>query len=208
MHIPIIILSHPRHIRYVLIENPRNFTIRETVAELQEFAGDGLLTIDGELHRQQRRLVQPAFHKKRVESYADVMVRYTMEMLTHWQPGQRIEMAQAMQELTMRIVAKCLFNIDLANQLTDLSTCFSTIIENPPRFHEYALHLRLNLPFTTYGRRQRCKARLDSVIYDLIAQRRAVCAAPSAWLSSGATRLDYLTFSQWLAYDSGEDMIV
>src|SRR6266699_4701243 len=104
MHIPIIILSHPRHIRYVLIENPRNFTIRETVAELQEFAGDGLLTIDGELHRQQRRLVQPAFHKKRVESYADVMVRYTMEMLTHWQPGQRIEMAQAMQELTMRIV--------------------------------------------------------------------------------------------------------
>jgi cytochrome P450 len=173
MHIPITILSHPRHIRYVLIDNPRNFTIRETVAELREFAGDGLLTIDGELHRQQRRLVQPAFHKKRVESYADMMVHYTQEMLEHWQPGQRIEITQAMQELTMRIVAKCLFNIDLANQLTDLSTCFSTIIENPPRFHEYALHIRLNLPFTTYGRRQRCKERLDSVIYDLIAQRRA-----------------------------------
>jgi cytochrome P450 len=156
----------------VLIENPRNFTVREAVVELQEFTGDGLVTIDGELHRQQRRLVQPAFHKQRVTSYAEVMVHYTLEMLAHWRPGQCIEMAQAMQELTIRIVAKCLFNIDLASQLTDLGACFSTIIENPPRFHEYALHLRLNLPFTTYGRRQRSKARIDSVIYDLIAQRR------------------------------------
>jgi cytochrome P450 len=173
LHIPVVILSHPRHVRYVLLENQRNFTIRETLTELLEITGDGLLTIDGELHRQQRRLVQPAFHKKRVETYADVMVRYTQEMLAQWQPGQHIEITQAMQELTMRIVAKCLFNIDLASQLADLSACFSTMIENPPRFHEYALHMRLNLPFTIYGRRQRSKARVDSVIYEMIAQRRA-----------------------------------
>lgn len=172
LHIPINILSHPRHVRYVLLENPSNFTIRETVTELQEIIGNGLLTIDGEVHREQRRLVQPAFHKKRVESYSDIMVYYTQEMIAHWKPGQQISMMQAMQELTMRIIAKCLFNIDLAHQLTDLSTCFSTIIENPPRFHEYALHLRLDLPFTTYGQRQRCKARIASFVTDLIAERR------------------------------------
>ncbi len=169
---PVIVLSHPRHVRYLLTENPQNFTLREVMGDLQAVLGDGLLTIDGEPHRQQRRMVQPAFHKKRIMDYADVMVRHTLETLSRWRPGQRIEMAQAMQGVTMRIVAKCLFNIDLANQLTKLSTSFSTMMESQPPLYEYILNLHLNLPFTAYGRQQRSKAHIDSVIYDLIARRR------------------------------------
>lgn len=172
-HIPVIVLSHPRHVRYVLIENSRNFTQREAMGDLHKVLGNGLLTIDGEVHRQQRRIVQPAFHKKRIMNYADVMVHYTLDMLARWQPGQRIEMMQAMQELTMRIVARCLFNIDLADQLTDLGTRFSMIIENEPHFLEYMLPLHLDFPFTAYGRQQRNKAHIDTIIYRLIAQRRA-----------------------------------
>jgi len=65
--------------------------------------GDGLLTIDGEFHRQQRRLVQPAFHKHRIEAYAETMVQLTQEELATWQPSQEINIAQAMQRLTLRI---------------------------------------------------------------------------------------------------------
>ena len=65
---PIVLFFRPEHVRYVLTENPRNFTNREVAKDLGELLGDGLLTIDGETHRQQRRMVQPAFHKKRVES--------------------------------------------------------------------------------------------------------------------------------------------
>ena len=83
-------------------------------AGLRELIGDGLLTLDGEAHRQQRRIVQPAFHKKRVESYAGVMVQHTEEMLKSWQVGKQIDMSHEMQTLTLGIVAKCLFNIDLA----------------------------------------------------------------------------------------------
>jgi cytochrome P450 len=173
LHIPVTLLSHPRHVRYILLDNPRNFTCREARIDVVEVAGDGLLTIDGEVHRHHRRQVQPAFHKKRVETYADVMIRYTLEMLSHWRSGQHIEMVQAMRELTMRIVAKCLFNTDPVSQLVDLSDSIYTMIENSPRVSEYALNMRLNLPFTRYGRRQCCKARLDSFIYDMIAQRRA-----------------------------------
>src|SRR5256714_14834378 len=65
---PIVLLFRPEHVRYILTENPRNFTSREVAEGLRQLIGDGLITIDGETHREQRRLLQPAFHKKRVES--------------------------------------------------------------------------------------------------------------------------------------------
>lgn len=170
---PVVLLFRPEHVRYVLVENPRNFTSREVAEQLREFTGDGLLTIDGETHRQQRRLVQPAFHKKRVESYAHAMVQYTREMLDGWHAGKKLDMLRTMQELTLRIVAKCLFNMDLTSQVTDLGAAFTAIFENPARMLEHLLHLHLDLPFFAYGKRMHGKRKVDAFIYDLIVQRRA-----------------------------------
>src|SRR5206468_585874 len=103
----------------------RNFTNREMAFQLREMIGDGLLTIDGEAHRQQRRLVQPAFHKKRVESYAGIMVQYGEEMLKGWRGGESIDVARAVQTVTLRVVARCLFNVDLASQVDELGKAFT-----------------------------------------------------------------------------------
>jgi cytochrome P450 len=170
--IPLVLLFRPEHVRYVLTENPRNFTNREIAEGLRELIGDGLLTIDGETHREQRRLVQPAFHKKRVESYAGIMVRNTQEMLAHWHDGEHFDVARAMQELTLRIVAKCLFNVDLAQQVDTLGAWFSAMINNQVGLIEGLLRLRIDLPFTSYGRRMAAKRKVDAFIYALIAQRR------------------------------------
>lgn len=172
-NVPVVLLFRPEHVRYVLTENPRNFTSREVGEELRELIGDGLLTIDGEAHRQQRRLVQPAFHKKRVESYASIMVQHTQEMLKDWHAGERIDVASAMQQLTMRIVAKCLFNVDLADQVDTLGRAFTGMISNPAGLAEAFLNLRINLPITAYGRRMAAKRTVDTFIYDLIVRRRA-----------------------------------
>ena len=92
--------------------------------------GDGLLTTDGDFHRQQRRLIQPAFHKQRVEGYAGIMVQHTQEMLDEWRPGARIDVAQAMRDLTLRIVAKSLFGVDLKQDHSELGAAFTNVIEN------------------------------------------------------------------------------
>jgi cytochrome P450 len=170
--IPLVLLFRPEHVRYVLTENPRNFTNREVAEGLRELIGDGLLTIDGEAHREQRRLVQPAFHKKRVESYGGIMVQYAQELLASWQDGDQLDAARAMQELTLRIVAKCLFNIDLAQQVDALGTSFSAMINNQVGLIEGLLRIRIDQPFTSYGRRMAAKSKVDAFIYDLIMQRR------------------------------------
>ena len=170
---PVVMLFKPEHVRYILTENPRNFTSREAAFGLLDLIGDGLLTIDGEAHRQQRRLVQPAFHKKRVEGYADVMTRYTQEMLKGWHGGDRFDIARAMQELTLRIVAMCLFHVDLAEQVDALGRAFTDMIGNPIGLLEGFLNVRIDQPFTSYGKRMAAKRRVDAFIYELIALRRA-----------------------------------
>jgi len=97
---PIVLFFRPEHIRYFLTENPRNFTNREVAGGLifgnllvlsllarsftdkvtqglHDLVGDSLLTTDGDFHQRHRRLLQPAFSRRRVESYTDMIVQYT-----------------------------------------------------------------------------------------------------------------------------------
>src|SRR5213078_760693 len=168
---PVLFVFRPEHIRYYLAENSRNFT-KPTIAtgkSIKLFLGDGLLTIDGDMHRQQRRLVQPAFHKHRVESYAHTMTQFTQEMLDHWQPGTVVNIASEMQQLALRITTKTLFNVDSLEETARLGQAFNTVIRNTPR----------RSPILGRFGSQRLSPKLidglrviDTFVYDLIAQRR------------------------------------
>lgn len=170
---PVVLFSRPEHVRYFLTEHPRNFTNREFVAGLRQVLGDGLLTSDGEYHRQQRRLVQPAFHKRRVESYAATMVRYTRDLLETWRTGATVDMAVAMRDLTLRIVGKALFDVDLAVDRPDLGQMFTDVIENPTQLRYSLRSLPIDLPFTPYHRNVAARRALDDYVFGLIALRRA-----------------------------------
>jgi cytochrome P450 len=171
---PAVLLFRPEYIRYVLVEHPRDFSNRGLLRNDNDdgFASEGLLTIDGEKHRQQRRAVQPAFHKKQIESYASIINQYTQELLKTWYPGDRLDLSRSMQELTLRIVSKCLFSIDLSNQLGTLSDTFDGMIGSSTSMAEDLLNIRIDNPITGYGKRMAARRQLDMLIYTLIAQRR------------------------------------
>jgi len=171
----VVTFFRPEHVRYFLMEHPRNF-IKPNLgngANLKAFLGDGLLTTDGEFHRKQRRLVQPAFHKKRVEGYADVMVQFTQEMLETWQAGAEIDMAQSMQQLTLRIILKSLFNIDSPAQATTLGYAFNDVINNTRRRFSTLAKLERRLPLEKNRRREAGERTIDDFVYALIKQHRA-----------------------------------
>lgn len=171
---PAILLFRPEYVRYVLVEHPHDFSNRALLREEGNatIASEGLLTIDGEQHRQQRRALQPAFHKKRVDGYAAIIQQYTQDLLKTWQVGQRIDFSQAMQELTLRIVSKCLFGLDLSSQLAPLGQAFDGVIGSSTSMAEDLLNIRIDNPLTGYGRRRAALRQLDMLIYTLIAQRR------------------------------------
>ncbi|HLI05919.1 MAG TPA: cytochrome P450 [Ktedonobacteraceae bacterium] len=172
---PVVLLFRPEYVRYVLVEHPRSFVNSSFAGgpnDDSSAANEGLLTINGEKHRQQRRAVQSAFHKKRVEGYATIMREYTQELLDGWQAGETVDMSQAMQEVTLRIVSKCLFSIDLSNQLRPLSGAFNGFIASQSSVVEDLLNIRIDNPITGYGRRMAAMRQLNTLVYTLIAQRR------------------------------------
>jgi len=165
----------PEAVRAVLIDHTSSFTNRENTEHLIAFIGDGLLTIDGELHKQHRRLLLPAFHRKRVESYHDTMVAYTRRLLDSWRPGEQVNMLSEMQRLTISIAAKTLFNVEISERTEELGKAFTTALEQANDYWVWRSipFLRWNLPVTPYGRLCRAMEELDRFVYQVIAERRA-----------------------------------
>src|SRR5215203_3488350 len=73
------LLSHPDHVRDVLVTHDAKFTKGPALRAAKVTLGEGLLTSEGEFHRRQRRLAQPAFHPNRVSAYAGAMTQYARE---------------------------------------------------------------------------------------------------------------------------------
>ena len=83
-----VLISSPEYIHEVLVEKAAEFPkSRRDVEILRPFLGNGLLTNDGASHRRQRKLMQPAFHARRIHAYADAMVRYAGDM-ARWRGAQ------------------------------------------------------------------------------------------------------------------------
>ena len=119
---PAYMISHPESIKYVLQEHARNYNKDLiTYTMFQPFLGQGLLTNDGPSWLHQRRLMQPAFHRTRLTTYGTLMTETTVAMLQRWQAcserGMPLQMAEEMMRLTLRIVGRALFTLDLSQEV-------------------------------------------------------------------------------------------
>jgi cytochrome P450 len=167
----------PDHVRYCLMEHPRSFhSIQSGGGNLRLLLGDGLLTSEGDFHRQQRRLVQPAFHRQRIEHYAETMVSYTQDMLEGWHEGEAVEMSSQMQRLTLRIILKTMFNVEDTRQIGVLGKAFNTLLNHAPRRLPWLRGFLGTLVGRTTNQQAQLltKARntLDSFVFNLIKERR------------------------------------
>ena len=64
------IFNHPDQAKHVLADNAANYHKGIGLQEARRALGDGLLTSEGELWRQQRRTIQPVFQPKRIAAQA------------------------------------------------------------------------------------------------------------------------------------------
>lgn len=80
---------------------------------LRVFLGNGLVTSDGVVHKRNRRLVQPAFHRRRIASYAALMQREASAMTDSWHEGQAIDVTDVLMQMTLRVVGRTLFSSHL-----------------------------------------------------------------------------------------------
>jgi cytochrome P450 len=168
----VFIFNHPDDIEAVLVTLNKKFIKGRALRANKRLFGEGLLTSEGEAWLRQRRLAQPAFHRSRIASYADTMVRFTEQMLGGWRDGDGCNVHEEMMRLTLAIVAKTLFDADVTREAKEIGEALEVVMEvntDPRRL----LFVPAWLPTPANLAMRRAVRRLDRVIYRIISERRA-----------------------------------
>jgi cytochrome P450 len=174
------VFFHPEQIREVLVTKSRHFNklprLRKILAKLD---GDGLVFSEGDFWLRQRRLVQPAFHTRRLEVYGQAMVERTSSLLNRWRrelgggDSLTVDFEQAMTELTLAIVAATLFGSEPGAGPAELGSAVAALSEI--FMHEVQAPLLLPdwLPLPSKARKRRAIRSLNETIDRIIRERRA-----------------------------------
>jgi cytochrome P450 len=167
-----VLLNEPEWVEDVLVRQGQAFGKGIALQRAKVVMGEGLLTSEGPLHLRQRRLVQPAFHRARVASYAAAMVNHAARVREAWTDGQAIDVVAEMNRLTLAIVADTLFGADVGADADRVRTALTTIIEMFNLTMVPMVRLLLSLPLPMSRRFKAALAELDRLIYRMIADRR------------------------------------
>ncbi len=128
---PLVFVCHPEHLYHIFVKNVGNYVKGPRYDLLRLLMGNGLVTSEGDLWWQQRRLIQPTFTPKAVLHFHDMMVQVTQKMIERWQPcvGQTIYVDQEMMRLTMAVIGEAMFSIDLNEQAIAVGQAFGVAFQ-------------------------------------------------------------------------------
>jgi cytochrome P450 len=167
-----IFINHPDTIEEVLVANARKYIKGRVLRANRHVFGEGLLTSEGDFWLRQRRLAQPAFHRAQIASYAATMVEYAQRLLENWQDGEERDAHQEMMRLTLQIVAKTLFDADVARDTQNVGKSLELLLEFGANFRR-TLFVPHWVPTPTNLRIKREIALIESILYRIISERRA-----------------------------------
>jgi len=165
-------ISHPDYIEQVLVTDHRKFIKGRILRKNKQLFGNGLLTSEGDFWLRQRRLAQPAFHRGRIASYADTMVRYASRIANEWSDGEERDLHAEMMRLTLSIVAKTLFDADVDREAKRVGHALEAIMQLNSDFRKLILTPTW-LPTPRKIRATIATAKLNRIIYRFIEERRA-----------------------------------
>ena len=176
------LINHPDYVKEVLLA-PRGIH-RSFPLPFKILLRKGLLTSQGEFHRRQRRLLQPAFHKEQVAACGAGIIECAARTSNRWRDGATLEIAGEMLGLTLAIVVKTLFGSDVEKEAKELGDSWNTIVamthKNTFPFLDQ-LTTKLQLP--SARRFARACQRLDDTIFRIINERRNGSRAQSNFLT-------------------------
>ncbi len=172
------LVSDPQDVKYVLQDNNRNYEKGRGLEKAKNLLGEGLLTSEGEQWRRQRRLIQPAFHRQKIATFAAKMTASTEAMLARWEPraasGEPFDVSEEMMRLTLDIVAKTLFSAALdESEFNTVAQVMRPILQFATRRITSPFDFLDEWPTPANIRHQQRQDKLNEIVYRIIRERRS-----------------------------------
>jgi cytochrome P450 len=166
-------IRDPELINAINVTHAKHIQKPKVVKQMwKPFLGNGLVPNDGESWRRQHKLIMPAFHKMRIDAYAPTMAEYTRDMIRRWREGEQRDLRREMVELTLRVVAKTLFDTDVAGDSQTINDAMIDISEALIDHAQTPIPTPRWWPTERNRRMVRALDAMDDVIERLVAARR------------------------------------
>lgn len=163
----------PTIIKHVLLSNCKNYSKSDEYEALKIVFGNGLSTNDGDSWLKQRRMVQPLFYKKHLETFSTQMQSCTKTIIKKWMKsecGVIDDLYAEMMELNLAIISRSLFGNDMNDKMKDLTQAINAIVNELSICVQNAVGLSI-LPQSETVLRQNA-AIIKSLITDIIIRRK------------------------------------
>lgn len=199
----IIYFSHPKALEQIFTADSGNFETGRGNGMLKFLLGDNsLLILDGDRHSSQRQLLAPPFHGDRMRAYGDTIREITEQVMKEWQVGKPFNIRSSMQEISLSVILRVVFGLDEGQELEELRKVMSSLMEfiNSPLMSSSFFFRFLQKDFgawSPWGQVKLKIAKMDELIYGLIAKRRA---------ENNQSRQDILSLMMAAHYDDGQPM--
>jgi cytochrome P450 len=179
LHKRLYVVDDPDLIQELLVTRQHDFR-RDTGATLgRELLGDGLITREEPLHKERRRVLQPAFHREQIASYALVMGEECERFAREWEGKGQFDIRAEMRRLTLSIVGATLFGADFRNRSEQIAEVIGSVLGKAAWL--VPVVSVFEPLFTVYRRLMpkgrslvfaKERARLDEIVTPMIAERR------------------------------------
>jgi cytochrome P450 len=176
-------LREPDLIREMLVTLVPNFHKSRGLERAKALLGEGLLTSEGELHRRQRKLIQPVFHHGNLKDIAVIMRERARQRAESWRAGQTLNLNQEMHALTLTIVAEALFGTEVGERTGRVSQLMETVMETFFLFMSPLASLFEFFGHPKLKRAAKARRELSAIVQTMIDERR----------KTNQTRKDLLT---------------
>jgi DNA invertase Pin-like site-specific DNA recombinase len=169
-----ILLNHPDFIEQVLVIQQNKFHKSELTRRITgRMLGQGLLTSEGDFWRRQRRLVQPSFHRSRINEYGATMREIAQAHISGWRDGEVRDLAQEMTALTLDNAVRTLFSTALPGEAQQVGRAMTFLMRYSLARQRSPIRIPENWPTPKNRRANRDLAFMDSLVYRMIAERKS-----------------------------------
>ena len=113
------LLNSPDAIRQALVGQARKLEKGLNFGRAKRLIGNGLVMSQGEGHRRQRRLMQPAFHRAEIARYLDTMRDVAVPRISAWPAGETFAFDREMRSITLTVLTRTLLSSDIGSEAVD-----------------------------------------------------------------------------------------
>ncbi|TDD92927.1 cytochrome P450 [Actinomadura darangshiensis] len=165
--------------RVIISGDPKIYHASEiNMVELMPIVGPySSFTLDEDAHARSRQLLNPFFGRDRSRASGAVVEEAARREVASWPRGRPFELRSHMQDLTLDVMLRVTFGDDVAPRLAELARAITRMVESGTLVLPLPALRRDLGPRSPWGRFVRARARVDSLVYEMIDRQRAAADA-------------------------------